>query len=1079
MAVRPPSAVWLGGRSAGRGLRAAALGVALALGAALLGGPADAGPHTEVADGGAPLPAADAGLLDAGSDGAAADAERLDALRARAALLRRQRDAVRTLVAGSLPDELYTTELFRVPLLDEPAVERRRAELDREIAARRARAKRLSAGKRLDGGAPRDAGPPEAEDAGTAVDGREAIEQSIAELELELAEARLSFLQKPREERAAVRDAEAEHRRLAGEQEAAAAAQKRAEEQARAAEDGRRRALAAAEAAREAGERALANERAAAEGVRAQQAALRRDLAERRSALTTAQRDDARTLFELTQLAQDAATGSEAADALYDRIVAEVTRARGALREALDSPPAARPAPRYVPGTVPPEGRAELSALATELSSSANELDAEGRALAWEITDAAAARVAALNAQRLALLPRLSAGKHDAVLGVGADGRDQLRREVQHLGLMGRWAWAARRRTLASAVAALSRPLFVGGLVARLAGLFALIAAARFVRRRGDGWLGTARALTARHVHRRILSMPIQSVLNALGAVLPDGVFLVAVMGAGAVVGASFHGAMLAAAYESILAYAAYRLASTAAHRTITRVASTPLARITEGRSDKILRSVRLAGRYVFAVSVFLVVSEALLGRGYLYHVAARFAWLGGVPIAAVLIRAWQDDISDAYLASHGKGSLADAVRSTRSRWYGFFVAVLAFLAVLLSFAARSARRFILGFEQSRKALAYLFRRRLERRAVEQSVAAEVVALPDEVTEKLAPDPIDGEPFAIDRYPEMARFDRAFAGWSEGRAGAVLVVGKTGYGKTSWLNAAASRVAAAPVVRVDLDARLRDEAGLVERLRGPLGAPEAEDVAALAAAIQRGPRRLVIIDDAQNLFQRGVGTLDAFVALDALITSAGERVFWLCAMAHHPHEYLAWARRGTAAFREVIQIPAWTEREIADLLLARTQATGWEPVYEDLLVDDVEGVAAESQLVSTAQDYLRLIWDYAEGSPRVALHCWAGSLVPDGAKQLRVRLFRRPEEDVLDRLTDEQRFVLAGVIWHESITTDEAVRALRYPRLACEEALHNLRDLGVLRADGDRYRVAIAWWPAVRRYLRRKHLIET
>jgi hypothetical protein len=129
--------------------------------------------------------------------------------------------------------------------------------------------------------------------------------------------------------------------------------------------------------------------------------------------------------------------------------------------------------------------------------------------------------------------------------------------------------------------------------------------------------------------------------------------------------------------------------------------------------------------------------------------------------------------------------------------------------------------------------------------------------------------------------------------------------------------------------------------------------------------------------------------------------------------------------------------------------------------------------------VSTAQDYLRLIWDHAEGSPRVALDCWTGSLVPDGEKKLRVHLFRRVEEDLLDRLDDVQKFVLAAVLWHESVSVDEAVRALRYPRPACEEALHMLRDRGVLRADGARYRIAVAWWPSVRRYLRRKHLIDT
>lgn len=613
--------------------------------------------------------------------------------------------------------------------------------------------------------------------------------------------------------------------------------------------------------------------------------------------------------------------------------------------------------------------------------------------------------------------------------------------------------------------------------IALLAGLIALV---RLVRRHGDPWLGAARAFTARALRRRIVSLPIQAVLNATRALLPEGLFLGVVLGAGYILGANEHGTALMAAYRIMVAFAAYRLSIAAAHRAIARLASTPLSSITAGRSDKILQSLRLVGRFALAVTIFLVISETTLGRGYLYHVTTRFAWLGSIPIAGILVRSWRDDISDAYLGSYGTGAFAELVRRTRVHWYGFFVAVAAFLAVLVGFAGRSARRFILGFEQSRKALAYLFRRRLEKRAVEQVDSIGTGALPPEVMAKLSTLPIEGDSYALDRYPEMDRFDRALAAWrDEGVAGALLVVGKTGYGKTSWLNVAAARASSVPSARLDLQARVDTEADLYARVSQAVGLPETRDREALAAALREGPRRLVLIDDAQNLFQRGVGTFAAWRALGELVSSTGDRVFWLLSMAHHPFEYLSWAQRGTGIFNEVVQIPAWSEREMADLLLARTNATGWDPVYEDLIVDRLEGVEAESQLVSTAQDYFRLIWDYAEGSPRVALHCWAGSLATDRHKELRVRLFRRPEEDMLEKLSDPQKFVLAAVIWHESITAEEVVRSLRYPRTGCADALRMLGDRGVLAEDAGRYRITTAWWPAVRRYLRRKHLIET
>ncbi|MEO5730442.1 MAG: hypothetical protein ABI134_13510, partial [Byssovorax sp.] len=713
---------------------------------------------------------ADAGdsWLDGGDS---ADAETLEALRARASMLRRQLDAVRTLIAGSLPEELYTTELFRVALLDEPAVDRRCKELELEIAVMKGDRRRT----RVDAGTAEDAG---------LLETKAGIELAIAGLALDLAEARLVFLRESREQRSAVLDAEAQHRRLAVERESAAEARVRAAEQERAAEEARRKALDEAESAREASQRALANERARAEGVRGAQATLRRELADAREALSGGQRDHGRTLFELADAARSAATGSAAADALYDRIVAELGAARRDLAGTLDTYASVAPTPRYVPDPdAPPDGREARAELAKSLDHDASELDAERRKLAWDQLDAAMERVSSLNTERLTLIERLGADKRDDVLGVGEEGRRQFAREVDQVRLVARWAWLSRMRTLTRARAALAVPLVLGAVLTRLLALVVLIVLARLVRRRGEVGLASARALLVRVLHRRLFTTPLSALLAIISALLGELLFLGVVLALPSLAGPLASSPVSTALYGVLVAYASYRLAIAAAHRGIARAASAGVAKLDEESSEKILRSVRVVGRYALAVAIFLVLSRAVLGRGYLYHLASRFAWLGAIPIAAVLIRGWRDDISARDLRARDTGLLADAVRRTRKRWYGFFVAVAAFLVVFASFIAGSARRFVLSFEQSRKALAYLFRWRLERRADDQAAPHDAAWLPAEVRDLLADAPVAGEPYVLDRFPGMARFEAALAAWNErGGLGAFLVAGRTGYG---------------------------------------------------------------------------------------------------------------------------------------------------------------------------------------------------------------------------------------------------------------------------------------------------------
>lgn len=986
-----------------------------------------------------PLDASADAALDASAEAAAdADASPAAALAADAGAdedLAARRDALRALGQGELPQGTDIETLVGVDPTDERAVEAKKRALAAELASQRAH--------RGDAG---------------------------ATLAVEVAEAELAFLSKPAADRTAAVERQRERRRLEREQAAAEAERKRALEEAAAAQGALMR--------------ALARERARAGEIRGEQAVRRHDIAERRQSWAEIERESTRKREELSAAAASVPPATSRADVLYDRIVEELTRARRDLHAALDRPERDEAAPRFVPepsvleSTDPAsaEGRAKLEELKEELDTEADALDADAQRLADERLTAAVDRVAQLNATRLDALGRVTAAKRDRVLGFGEEGRAQLMREVDHVRLMATWMWRTREDAARAALRKMASAGFIGMLVGRLVLLGLLVGLARSIASKRAAWADSLRALVKRTVRRPVFARPLLALVSAVRTVLPEGLFLAVVLTLPRIFPTLEEGAPRVL-YVLLRTFAVYRFVIAAAHRTIDWLGARPLAGAGNTKSARVLRSVRLAFGYAMFVTFFLVLSEAILGRGYLYSVAARFAWLGSIPIAATLIRWWRDDIADAYLRWRPTGGLAERVKKTRRRWFGFFVVIAASLFVFAGFAVRSARRFVLSFDQSRSALAYLFRKRLERRADEELAPPSISALPSEVREAFDERPVTDEALLIDHFPGLDRFEEAIARWREDAVvGSMLVVGKTGYGKTTWLDRATGRAGDLPVVRLSPRDRFVDRAALAAYLAEALGHPGL-DLPALGAAVADGPRRLVVVDDAQSFLLRGVRSLDAWQGFVELVEASGARAFWLVAIARYPYEYLRWARSGTDGFRERVDLPAWTEQQIADLLAKRTAATGFTPVYEDLLVDR-QGPDAEAELVSTGQEYSRLLWDHAQGSPRVALHAWARSLVPDEGKRLRVRLFRRPEEHLLDRLDELSKFVLASVLWHESLSAGEASRSLRYAPAACDSALRAFVEQGILVADGPRFRVTVEWWTSVNRYLRRKHLIE-
>jgi hypothetical protein len=390
-------------------------------------------------------------------------------------------------------------------------------------------------------------------------------------------------------------------------------------------------------------------------------------------------------------------------------------------------------------------------------------------------------------------------------------------------------------------------------------------------------------------------------------------------------------------------------------------------------------------------------------------------------------------------------------------------------------------RRFIFGFEQTQRMLAYLFRKKLERVSQAESQSESPRAgLPLEIRAYFDESPSDAENLLIDYFPEMSRLEEDLSRWHDGgRIGAVALIGEDGFGKTTWLMQACKRFGLPSHRYIRIDHRVSTSSDMLSLLAKVSGAPEerARDAEGLGSWLRTAEPMIIVLDDLHLSFLRGVDTLYGFQTFSEVVEHAGQKVFWIASFAAQPFAFLRWVTRANLVFRRFINLPAWTEDAIGQLLGKRTMASGWRLSFDDLIVERIPGSGAETQLVSTIRDYNRLIWDMALGSPRSALMYWMHSLIPDGPDSARVRFFTLPETRTLENLSEVERFVLAGIIWHERAQMEEVSQSLRYPPAWCRDAVTRLLEAGIMEKSDGYFRVAPLWWPEVIRYLRRKHLI--
>ncbi len=994
-----------------------------------------------------------------------------DALQESPEAIQLQVETLKKLLAGEVAAEMDLRGVLGVDVRDGAAVEGRVVELRAGIETWTAEREGCT--------------PTDGDDDSAAVSAEASVRIATLDLLLERDGLRLAFLSQPTEQLAAALAGVEEQRRLAAERAAAEIARLAAEAAARLAEEARQQALAEAAEARSVALAELAAERARVEQMRSDAAAQLSAYADERLARAEA----AGKRLDLVQRVDAAVESGElapsAADDLYDECVAMLTAARADLKKALDT----QRSPSNFPAFEPEIDLQDDIYLAQPLQLDALQqaieaLDAE-RAVAqidetrqrWEKVDTFASQLLSLDDGRLTLIAHLSRDKRERVMGLGPQGLGQLAREAGHLRLMARWYVRDRVRSLGDA------PGWALDVLGRAStrwvavSLLALLAFTLYLQRRRVALLTyfnkTVRLRTRGSSYQRTALRWLR-----LANALADEVVLLAVVWVGfGLLLRLLPAPEVVLLRQVALTYAVYRLVIAAVHQFFISLMTVTRSAVPAALSERVLRSLRFLGGYALAVVVFLIVSTVVTGRGYLYRLVQDFAWLGAIPILAILLRHWRDDIFEAHLWAFPSSRLGERIRERRERPTALLLAVPAVAQLSVRAVGVYVRTAALRFERIRKALAYLFRRQMETQAVAVGKGvADLAELPDRLTDAF--NCVASPDLCVDHFPDMDVVTEAVGRVGSAAPGfAVAVVGARGSGKTTWLAELQRRCEGVTFSAGVADHSLLDEADVCRMLSQVVGTDEVSTVEELTTALLDAGPRVVVLDHGHNFVLRAVRGTDPYVTLTRLVRRTSGRVMWVCAFAQHTWEYLDFAAGAQDVFQRVVTLPGWPEPEVQELIDLRMAATGYEASYEDLATKDVHPLQREAELAQTRERYLRLLWDYTDGIPALAQQFWLRSLVPDGDAKVRVRLFEGPVPDRLERLAEQSRFVLNAVVSHEELTLDEAVLVLQYPPQQCLSLLEQLRSRRYLQFVDGRYRVDPLWDRAAVRYLRRKHLL--
>lgn len=822
-----------------------------------------------------------------------------------------------------------------------------------------------------------------------------------------------------------------------------------ADQKAATAEAGRLRALEAAKQARTEAARAVAEEHARLLDVEKRQAEFEGDLARRRAALDSTRESTLvwqRRVKEVVDSGKRREVSSDTVDALYSELRGALRTSRDALDDVLSD---VRQGATGVPA-VGPNPLAELSVEAdTQLADEKrgeverNELRLRRASLEHQTlrTRVLLDQIQRLNESRLQLLPHLSPGRRSEVTGFAAPGRDQAGAELRQVSLVLRahfqsslaFVDSLRRAPAARTDAA----LFVGGLLLKWA--IPLIAfgwwraraepvlAALKVRvqeaDRARGAVGVSAGERVLRVLGRVHSrLAVALLLVVLYRALPDSATaLLEVRLLGAILLWTVGGWVVVELIDALVGDDTGRLAR------LTRMQTSHLR----------IASLRLIGRAVVVFGTILAVAGRFVGEGTIYAWVFSTCWFAAIPVLLVIVRWWRPVVFELVAVKRKKSALDRWVDAHREGWKSFPVALVGGVVLFTSGLWRRFRRWMTEFELTRRVLAYLFRREMSKKA-EDGRERELGPLPDDVAVALSPDTFSKHPVKSVADEEA---DDLLAQINAPGGGVFAIVGERGMGKTALLR------------------RIRGERGEVTLVSCPISGLD-ELTALIGKELGLGPRASIeevgeklntkgtdwalLIDDAHHLIHPAMGGLAEFDRVMSAARKHSASCAWVFALDDVVWRFFELSRGARPQFDEVLRLGRWPEEAVGRLLRMRSKDAGVTPGFAlvmDRIHEDADEVDVEEARARTEGAYYRMIWDYAEGNPGVALDAWRACLGVTESGFAEARPFRPPDIRELEVLPDGAVFVLRSVVRLDAALPAEIAEATMLPMSGIEDAL--------------------------------------
>ncbi|MEZ4741807.1 MAG: ATP-binding protein [Bdellovibrionota bacterium] len=485
-------------------------------------------------------------------------------------------------------------------------------------------------------------------------------------------------------------------------------------------------------------------------------------------------------------------------------------------------------------------------------------------------------------------------------------------------------------------------------------------------------------------------------------------------------------------------------------------------------------------GFYFLFAYILIHLTEQTVDKGLLYRNISGVLELMGLILCAVATNWWKDNLAPA-IKTVSPNRVGNFLSEKCQSKFSLFFCLPTLVFILLQLIADKAWNWISAFEISKRFLAKVFRRKIES-LVGNNKASGSDNLPVTYTQLFSGNGLGDANFLVSvNQSAYKRIKSEIDGWlsEDEEDQSIAIYGEKGIGKTTLLDQLSLQFNQLNIVRISIPPKIWQKDALASFFSESFGLDKGDNFLKTVLGFNKKleKKTLILVDDAHNLF---LGQYGGFEALNSYIEAVNlktDKLFWCSVFNEYAWAYIKGVLGSSQYLRTEIYLGQWTDEAIKELILKRHLTSEFALSYDQMILASRTSSAPSDAAVYAEEQFFRLLWEQANGNPRVALYLWINCLSPMSSHTFRVGLPERPEAEVLSTLNEDCWFVLAAIAKHDNITRKEAVAVTNLDWSQVATAIKLGIENKLLHRDGNRYRLHFTHQHDVLRQLKVKNFI--